>query len=112
MPHNIAALPRDAFAAAGIHVSPRLTRPATQFHRRCCASYFTIPPATHTLFAAAKWYGVAAEMGDVGGMVALGGIALKGLGMPANASEALRLFQKVRAVPTFHSIATSCLPFQ
>jgi TPR repeat protein len=36
-------------------------------------------------------------MGDTGGMVSLGAMALKGLGMPANASEALRLFQKVSA---------------
>lgn len=36
-------------------------------------------------------------MGDVGGMVSLGAMALKGLGMPVNTTEALRLFQKVHA---------------
>jgi hypothetical protein len=36
-------------------------------------------------------------MGDLSGMVSFGTMALKGLGMPANSSEALRLFQKVCA---------------
>jgi hypothetical protein len=65
----------------------------------------TLFPPTHALPAAAKWYGVAAEMGDVGGMVALGGMVLKGLGVPANASEALRLFQKVPTVTRLNLIA-------
>jgi hypothetical protein len=50
-------------------------------------------------------------MGDVGGMVALGGMVLKGLGVPANASEALRLFQKVRTVPILNLIPTNGLIF-
>ena len=52
---------------------------------------------TQPLFPAAKWYGVASEMGDLSGMVSFGTMALKGLGMPANSTEALRLFQKVCA---------------
>jgi TPR repeat protein len=47
---------------------------------------------------AAKWFGVASEMGDVGGMVSLGAMALKGLGMPVNTSEAVRLFQKAMSL--------------
>jgi TPR repeat protein len=35
-------------------------------------------------------------MGDVNGMASLANMYLKGLGMPANVSMALKLFQKVR----------------
>jgi hypothetical protein len=52
---------------------------------------------TQPFFPAAKWYRVASEMGDISGMVSFGTMALKGLGMPANSTEALRLFQKVCA---------------
>jgi TPR repeat protein len=51
--------------------------------------------------AAAKWFGVASEMGDVGGMVSYGALLLKGLGVPANITEAVRLFKKVACSPSF-----------
>ncbi len=51
---------------------------------------------TLTLLSAAKWFIVATEMGDVNGMASLANMYLKGLGMPANVSMALKLFQKVR----------------
>ena len=42
-----------------------------------------------------KWFSVASDMGDAGGMVSLGAMKLKGLGTRANTSEAVTLFKKV-----------------
>ena len=65
-------------------------------------------PLTLAFTSAAKWFGVASDMGDTSGMVSLGAMALKGLGMPANASEALRLFQKVSRTRSCEDHLTLC----
>ena len=60
------------------------------------ASPSLIPPLLLTPpLSAVKWFSVASDMGDAGGMVSLGAMKLKGLGTRANTSEAVTLFKKV-----------------